>query len=196
MSNFKEIEFHPISTERWDDLHTLFGEKGAREGCWCMRWRLPKQRFDDQKGENNRLALKAGIESGVVKGIIGYVEGRPVAWCSVGPREGFVGLEISEVLAPIDDQAVWSVGCFFVIKAFRLQGLATQLLQAAVSYASTQGAKIVEGYPLIPIKEKIPVAFAWTGFESSFKAAGFVEVERRSPIRPIMRVYLSVDEEN
>jgi GNAT superfamily N-acetyltransferase len=192
MSETARLTFHPVTPKRWDDLEQLFGTRGAREGCWCMRWRLPRHRFEQQKGEANRQALKAGIEAGSVRGIIGYVNGEPAAWCSVGPREGFVGLEASEILAPVDDAPVWSVGCFFVAKRFRLHGMATPLLKAAVDYAASEGVRIVEGYPLIPIKDKIPVAFAWTGFLSTFMAAGFVEVERRAPIRPIVRIELPV----
>ena len=35
---------------------------------------------------------------------------------------------------------------------------------------------------------KIPDSFVWTGLPSAFERAGFVEVARRSPARPIMRV--------
>jgi GNAT superfamily N-acetyltransferase len=112
-----------------------------------------------------------------------------VAWCAVGLRDEFVGLEASEILAPVDDQPVWSIGCFFIKKRYRLQRVSVQLLQAAVQYIEAQGGSIIEGYPLVPISEKIPVAFAWTGFESAFKEVGFTEVERRVPIRPIMRYY-------
>jgi hypothetical protein len=34
----------------------------------------------------------------------------------------------------------------------------------------------------------MPAAFAWTGFPSAFIKAGFIEVERRSRTRPIMRI--------
>ena len=152
-----------------------------------MRWRLPREQFERQKGEANRNALRLGVESGRITGIIGYAKEQPVAWCSVGPRADLVGLAASEILARVDDQPVWAVGCFFVHRRYRRQGMTEQLLLAAVDFARARGATIVEGYPLVPIKEKIPVAFAWTGFESAFRAAGFQEVARRVPIRPIVR---------
>jgi hypothetical protein len=34
----------------------------------------------------------------------------------------------------------------------------------------------------------MPDALAWTGFERVFRKAGFNEVARRAPTRPIMRV--------
>ena len=33
----------------------------------------------------------------------------------------------------------------------------------------------------------IPAAFVWTGLEQNFVNAGFIEVARRSPKRPILR---------
>lgn len=155
-----------------------------------MRWRIPRLQFEQQKGSHNRRALKAGVSHGKVRGIIGYADGVPVAWCSVGLRTEFAGLQASELLAPVDEKVVWSITCFFIKKKYRLHHVSIGLIEAAVRYVESQGGEIVEGYPLVPIKEKIPVAFAWTGFESAFKSVGFVEVERRVEIRPIMRYYL------
>ena len=44
-----ELEFHPVTPERWSDFETLFGEKGACGGCWCMLWRLTRKEFERQK---------------------------------------------------------------------------------------------------------------------------------------------------
>lgn len=189
MSEDPGLIYKPIGPDSWADLAVLFGERGARGGCWCMRWRLPRLQFEQQKGSRNRRTFKAGVEQGKIRGIIGYAGGIPVAWCSVGLRTEFVGLQASELLAPVDEKDVWSIACFFIQKKFRLQHVSIGLLEAAVNYIQTLGGEIVEGYPLVPIKEKIPVAFAWTGFESVFKSVGFVEVERRVEIRPIMRYY-------
>jgi GNAT superfamily N-acetyltransferase len=91
------------------------------------------------------------------------------------------------VLRPIDDCDVWSVSCLFVAKAHRGRGLSVQLLRAAVEMAGTAGAAIIEGYPVIPYAPRMPDAFAWTGTLAAFRAAGFEEVGRGSPKRPIMR---------
>ncbi len=31
-----DLEFQPVTAERWQDLEALFGESGAYGGCWCM----------------------------------------------------------------------------------------------------------------------------------------------------------------
>ena len=183
--------FHPLTSDRWRDFETLFGPKGCG-GCWCMWWRLTRSEFERQKGEDNRQAMKALVESGEVPGILAYAEGEPVGWCSVAPREAFGALQRSRILKPVDEQPVWSVVCFFIAKAHRRKGLTVELLKAAVDYAAAHGAKVVEGYPVEPKKADAPDAFMYTGIASAFRRAGFVEVARRSETRPIMRRVIGV----
>lgn len=180
------FEFHPLTSDRWRDFEILFGERGACGGCWCMWWRLARSEYNKQKGEKNRRAMRSIVEGGQSPGILAYAGGEPVAWCSVAPRESFSALERSRVLKPVDSQAVWSIVCFFVAKGYRRRGLSVKLLKAAIDYVRERGGRIVEGYPIEPMKDQ-PDAFVWTGLASAFVKAGFVEVERRSETRPIMR---------
>lgn len=187
MSKSINFSWLPATSDNLSDLISVFGERGGRTGCWCMRWRLPREQFEKQKGERNRRALESGIAQGKVKGVIGYVDGVPAAWCSLGPRSEFTELGESDLLAAVDDQPVWSISCLFVARPFRRQGINDSLLEAAVEYAGQLGAKIVEGYPLSPANPKVPLAAAWTGFETVFMRGNFIEVERRVPMRPIYR---------
>jgi len=182
-----KLMIRPLTSERWPDLVELFGPNGACGGCWCMWWRLARSRFVKQKGPGNKRALKRLVDSGDAPGLIAYAGKQPVAWCSVGPREAYPVLDRSRVLKRIDDQPVWSVVCFFVAKAFRRQGVTAQLLNAAAEYAKKHGAALLEGYPVDPKKGATADVFAYTGLRSAFRKAGFVEVARRSPTRPIMR---------
>jgi GNAT superfamily N-acetyltransferase len=182
----EDLEFHPVTAERWPDLERLFGEHGASSGCWCMWWRLTRSQFARQRGQKNKQALKAIVDSGQVPGLLAYAAGQPIAWCSVGPRETYPALERSRTLGRVDDKPVWSVVCFFVAKRFRRRGLMVPLLKAAVAYAGEHGAKIVEGYPVEPT-ETLSGDSGYTGVVSAFRKAGFVEVLRRSEARPIMR---------
>jgi GNAT superfamily N-acetyltransferase len=181
------LKFRPLTPERWNDLETLFGERGACGGCWCMWWRLKRSEFEERKGAKNKRAFKKIVESGEVPGLLAYADGKPVAWCAVGPREWYPVLQRSPVLKPVDEKPVWSVTCFFVAKPHRGSGILVQLLKAAVAYAASRGARIIEGYPVEPKKGRLPEAFAWIGLPSTFRKAGFVEVLRRSETRPIMR---------
>lgn len=182
------ITFRPVTAAEWKDLVALFGANGACGGCWCMWWRLTRSRFDQQKGAGNRRALKKLVDTGTVPGILAYDGERPVGWCSVGPREGFAALDRSRVLARVDEHPVWSIVCFFVAKDCRKRGITARLIRAAVSYARSNGAKIVEGYPVSPGPNGMPDAWAYTGFESAFARAGFAEAARRSPRRAVWRL--------
>ncbi len=187
-----ELEFHPLTADRWADFESLFGERGACGGCWCMLWRLSRKQFESQKGEGNRLAMKAIVGSGEVPGILAYHNARSVGWCAIAPRSSFPALSRSRILQPVDARECWSVSCLFIEKSYRKKGVSTGLLRAATAYAGSQGAELVEGYPVEPESGKdIPPAFAWTGIPGAFSRAGFKEVVRRSPKRPIMRVELT-----
>jgi GNAT superfamily N-acetyltransferase len=178
---------HPATPERWADLERLFGARGACGGCWCMYWLLPGAAFDLQKGEPNRLALMARVGGGEAPGLVGYQDDAPVAWCAVGPRARYPRLNRSRILAPVDDAPVWSLVCLFVARRFRRAGWSARMVAGAVEHVRRAGGAIVEAYPVEPRGPAVPDVFAWTGFVSAYRAAGFVEVARRSPTRPIMR---------
>jgi GNAT superfamily N-acetyltransferase len=181
------IEILPLTADRWMDFQSLFGHNGAYGGCWCMWWRLKRSEFDHQKGEGNRLAMQAIVESGEVPGLLAYADGKPIGWCSIAPRASFPALDRSRVLARVDDEPVWSIVCFFVARGYRRQGVTIRLIQAAIEYAISHGAKIVEGYPKSPTQVNQPDIFVFTGLLSAFQKTGFKEVLRRSETRPIMR---------
>jgi GNAT superfamily N-acetyltransferase len=176
----------PLTPETWNDFEALFGPRGACGGCWCMTWRLSRAKFNSNGGTGNRKAMRALVDAGEQPGVMLYQDGRAVAWCAVAPREKYIRLGASKVWAPVDPQPVWSVSCFFVDKKARGKGLTVAVLEAAVEFARSHGAKIVEGYPQ-ELDEKLPAAFVWTGLAASFRGAGFHEAARRSPKKPIMR---------
>jgi GNAT superfamily N-acetyltransferase len=182
-----EVECHALNADRWRDLEALFGPRGATGGCWCMYWRLPRAQFTAQKGEGTKKALQQLVEAGEIVGLLAYAQGQPVGWCAIAPRESYPVLERSRILKRVDEAPVWSVVCFFVRKACRGKGVTVVLLRAAVDYARQHGARIIEGYPIEPKNPRMPAVFAWTGLASAFRQAGFVEVQRRSDTRPIMR---------
>jgi GNAT superfamily N-acetyltransferase len=152
-----------------------------------MWWRLKRSEYDRNKGEGNKTAMKRLTESGETAGLIAYLAGQPIGWCSVAPREAFPVLDRSRVLKRIDDKPVWSIVCLFVAKPFRRKGITVELLKAAIAFVRERGGGIVEGYPIETKKTEMPDLFAATGLVSAFRRAGFKECLRRSDTRPIMR---------
>ena len=176
----------PVTPGRWADLERLFGDKGACAGCWCMWMRLPAAEFRRGKGAGNRRALRALVAKRP-PGLIAYVSDEPAGWVAVAPREEYVRLGNSRVLEPVEGERVWAAPCFFIGREHRGAGLTAALLEAAAYHAARNGARAIEGYPNMNRAERQAPAFVWTGFESTFKRAGFTEIARRSPTRPILR---------
>jgi GNAT superfamily N-acetyltransferase len=168
-------------------MEALFREDSITNGCWCTYWRIKRKDFNRDFGEKNKKKMKKIVDSGKVPGILAYEGKRPIAWCSVAPREDFPVLTRSPVLKPVDDKPVWSIVCFFVSKDYREKGMMKLLIRAAMDYAKKNGAKLIEAYPVIRKASKDPQCQVYTGVFSVFSEMGFKIVAQRSKIRPIMR---------
>ena len=134
--------------------------------------------------------LKALVDANQTPGLLAYVDDEPVGWVAVAPRSEYPRLDRSTKLKPIDDQPVWSITCFYVRSDHRRQGVAQELIAAAVDHARSQGAETVEGYPIDPaVVKSVSSASIFTGTLPMFEAAGFQEVARREG-RPTVRLDL------
>ena len=177
------FETHPVTRERWPDLVALFDRAIVRT-CFCMFYR--KTGAGTGVGQENQWAMKALVDRGTVPGLIGYENGVPVAWVSLGPREDYAKLRRSPVMKPVDDRPVWSIVCFFVERKARGKGLSQRMLRAAIDYARSRGARLVEAYPVDKDRPSDP-DFMFFGAKSMYDRAGFREVARRRPTRPVVR---------
>lgn len=180
------LSFHPLTPDRWQDFETLFGTNGACDGCWCMFWRLSRKDWTHSQYEPNRLAMKTLVESGQTPGLMAYQGETPVGWVSVAPREKYASLQRSKVLAPVDDQSVWSIVCYYIPAKYRKKGLMVYLTWIAKDYARSKGAHLLEAYPMDK-ETRISSLSAYMGIKSVLEKAGFKEVLRRSPNHPILR---------
>ncbi len=184
------LEFAPLTPDRWDDLTRLFGSQGASGGCWCMWFRQAGNEFRANRGAPNRDALHAVVQGGSVPGVLVYAGDEPAGWVAVSPREQLPRLDHSRATRPVDDLPVWSIACFFVHRSFRGEGLVVGLIQAAIDFASANGARILEAYPLDPEVAPVTAGSAYHGLVPAFRQAGFTEVARRTPRQPVMRKVL------
>jgi GNAT superfamily N-acetyltransferase len=92
-----------------------------------------------------------------------------------------------------DDPEVWWVTCFAVDSHYRRAGVGTALLKAAVEFAREHGATAVEGHPVDVAALKaarVGGSAVFTGTMAMFLAAGFTEIARTYPTRPVMRLPL------
>jgi GNAT superfamily N-acetyltransferase len=186
-TKLSKLDVLPLTKARWPQFERLFGTRGACGGCWCMLWRLGRAEFEARKGEGNRRAMQRIVEAGAEPGLLASREGEVIGWCALAPRVDYPALARSRLFKPLDRQPVWVVSCLFVAKAHRRRGVSVALLRAATAHVRKQGGRILEGYPQDAKGGAMPDVFAWTGVASAYLEAGFTEVARPSPKRPIMR---------
>ena len=176
------VEVREVDAARWPDFERLFESRGGPRWCWCRMWRrdadgrMPHDRAHMKEAMWQRIALGGRV------GLLAYVDGEPAAWCSVAPRETFVGL--GGVEEPGEDPAaVWSLTCFYVRNTFRHRGLMDLLIEEAARHARKHGAEVIEAYPVPPDGP----SYRFCGFIPVFVAHGFSEVGRAGKRRHVMR---------
>jgi GNAT superfamily N-acetyltransferase len=176
----------PATADQWPRLGHVFG---AREkdpnSCWC-------QRFLRHEEPDNWSALGREVQEAEVPiGLLAYLDGDVVGWTRVVPRSTLPGITENRALARIldDDPDGWWVSCFVVRREHRGKGIGTVLLDAAVDWAAQHGASILEGHPVDTsglAGAPAPSAL-FTGTLVMFLRAGFAEIGRTYPTRPVMR---------
>ena len=102
MSAAPKLAIVPATAERWPDVVTLFGPRGACAGCWCMWPRRVAAEYRAGSGEGNKRALQKLVRGGREPGLLAYAGAAAVGWIAVAPRADYVRLETSRVLAPVD----------------------------------------------------------------------------------------------
>jgi GNAT superfamily N-acetyltransferase len=173
MARRPKLEVLPLTPERWPDLVELFERPGGSivRGCWCMYYRRSGGEGGVGSGATNRKAMRALVDGGTVPGLIGYEDGSPVGWISLGPREDFSKLRRSPVMKPVDDRPVWSIVCFFVDRRARGRGVSEALFRAGIDHARSLGARLLEAYPIDKEEPSHP-DFMWFGSKRMYDRGG------------------------
>jgi GNAT superfamily N-acetyltransferase len=167
---------HPVTADRVDDFVAVANPNRRASHCWCLSHRLVAREIDELGHGSREAAFRALCDRENPPGVIGYDDGEPVAWCSVGPRADNTRLSRSRLIRPLDDLAVWSIICVVVRGGRRRRGYTTPLIEGAVGYAASRGAPAVESYPVDPGPGRIDLTMAFVGTRAMFDKAGFAVV--------------------
>ena len=182
-----DLVVEPLTAWLWPAFVELLDQGGPAGQCWCMYWRIGAE-YRRRLAEENREAFREIVAKPPPQGLLALRDGVAVGWCQVTPRGAVPAIEGPWRLRRVDDVPVWSITCFYVRKGHRRQGIMSALVAAAVDLARSAGAHAVEAYP---IDNAVWPSSTSRGYASPFTEAGFVEVARRSPERPIMRFPLA-----
>jgi len=173
------LRFRPVTSETMNDFTLFRSQHPPFANCSCMRWRMRNAEFTRSTKKARARAFDALVEKDIPVGILAYLDDLPVGWCSIAPHETFHGLKGSRTI----EARTWSVTCFWVDPRYRRKGIPARLLMAAVEYARSGGAKIIEGYPVEPGKN----SHCSMGFLSTFRRAGFRDFASSGRKRHVMR---------
>jgi GNAT superfamily N-acetyltransferase len=184
----------PATAARWADVVAVFGTRGDPSWCWCQFFLTTGTGYHDSAARN-RASLEAQVrEADVPPGLLAYRDGEPVGWLQLGPRATYPRVTGQVALARVVGErdvgeSVWRTTCFVVKVGHRRQGVAGALLAAGVEYAADHGATVLEGHPVdVSARDTRPAgAVLYHGTASMFTEAGFVEIGRTAPTRPVMR---------
>ncbi|WP_312878536.1 GNAT family N-acetyltransferase [Lentzea indica] len=182
-----------LTAETWALAEGLFSSSKTVEWCFCtwfMQTNAEMKVGDNRAVLRERLGSPIGLLAVDSSGADGSAAGaEAVGWVAVAPRAAYSRLARSKVTAPVseDISGVWSVTCFYVRRDVRRQGVTSMLLDAAVSYAASAGARVVEGYPIDTAGRSVQAGELYHGRLAMFLDAGFEVVERRGVRRALVR---------
>jgi GNAT superfamily N-acetyltransferase len=167
------FDTRPLTPGRVDDFATVANPNRRPSHCWCLSHRLSAREITELGGGSREAAFRALCARENPPGVIGYDDGEPVGWCSIGPRSENTRLSQSRLIRPLDDVPVWSIICVVIRGGHRRRGYTTPLINGAVEYAATRGAPAVESYPVDPGSGRIDLTMAFVGTRAMFANAGF-----------------------
>jgi ribosomal protein S18 acetylase RimI-like enzyme len=181
-----DIMIRKLSSELADDYLRFFDADAFTDNpgwasCYCYFNHAPHQTEDWQTrtGTQNRDAVADSIRCGRMSGYLAYSAGRPVGWCNANVKSRFTTFENNL------DESIGAIVCFIVAKAYRWQGIATRLLDAACEGFRRDGLRIVEAYPRTDAKSEStnyhgPLQmYLRAGFEKVGEAEGTTTVRKR-----------------
>ena len=176
----------PLTMDCWAAFEDLMGKSGPSSRCWCMYWRSGAG-YRREAPETNKAAFCSIVEKGPAPGLLAFAGDVAVGWCQLTPREALPWMDRVKAVKRVDDEAVWSISCFYIRKGYRRRGITMTLIEAAIEAARRAGAATLEAYPL---DAKLTPSASSTGFATTFHRAGFRTIARHTRPRPIMRIDL------
>lgn len=182
----------PTTPARWDDVQQVFGRKGDPSWCWCQ-FHCTTGGGHQVGAQTNRAALHRQLRRRPAPGLLAYEEDEPVGWVRLGRVSEFERIlnnrRRSSVVGP-DQDGLWVITCFVVPPRFRRRGVSAALVEGAIDFAGRHDATTLEAHPVDTHDERKPGDALFQGVLSTFLDAGFSEVGRTGPHRPLVRLDL------
>jgi GNAT superfamily N-acetyltransferase len=162
----------PLDESTWPAFAALVDRNnGIFGGCWCIGFH-PEGGDKQTTAELNRERKLARVRAGTAHAALVFDGDDCLGWCQFGSPD-----EVSRIksraayekgLTTLPD---WRIGCCYVGKGHRRQGVATAALAGAIELIAKLGGGMVEGYP--EDAASVPAGFLFNGALSTYEQLGF-----------------------
>jgi GNAT superfamily N-acetyltransferase len=149
---------------------------GIFGGCWCMGFH-PEGVGKDTTPKLNRDRKFARVRAGTAHAALVFLGEDCLGWCQFGPLDELPRIK-SRAAYEKGQSALpdWRIGCCYVGKGHRRQGVAAAALAGALDLIAARGGGTVEGYP--EAADSVPAGFLYNGALSTYEQLGFTRVRK------------------
>lgn len=171
-----ELRAVELSGETWPAFAELVERNnGVYGGCWCVGWHLEKKVKLDRRAEKERLVRSDQAHAALVLDSDGLAHG----WCQWGPTAELPGIKHRRVYdtdpPPPPD---YRIGCIFVDKSHRGQGIARAALVGALEQIAARGGGTVEAISEVTDGRVAQGRFLFTATAELMEEHGFMRVRQ------------------
>lgn len=145
--------------------------------CYCVNWISDDgDGLDFSTAEKRRAAAHKFVSDGVLKGYVAMENGEIIGWLNANEKNSCLSCPgwrwyMQEI--PASPEKTLAIFCFVISPAYQRKGVATALLERAVSDAKSQGFDCIEAYPNA---EFMSVAMDFRGPAAMYEKMGFEKV--------------------
>jgi ribosomal protein S18 acetylase RimI-like enzyme len=150
------LKIHPLSIERLDDFLRFFDNDAFRDnqawsGCYCFFYHSTAE--DDawkcRTKSQNRESTISLIRAGIMRGWLAYDGGKVVGWMNANAKERLARIATDDDFRGIDPlgSRPATIVCFVIAPGSRRQGIASHLLDAAMTGLAKEGYTHVDAFP-------------------------------------------------
>ena len=181
-----KLTIKPLTPELADDYFDFFENRAFTDDspyrCYCQMYQMSKEQvktaFDHADGldggQVSRKVAEQQIASGALQGYLAFIDSMAIGWCNVNDRANFPVEPCTDTYfyAPPEKREK-AVVCFEVAPEYRGKGIATALLQRAISDAKAEGYIAVTAFPVVRSER-----YEWdcAGPVHLYQKEGFIEI--------------------
>jgi GNAT superfamily N-acetyltransferase len=148
---------------------------GVYGGCWCIPYHCEYQRgLSDPRTLKEQLVKQGRAHAALVFDEVGAAQG----WCQYGTPDELNLRHTREYAKEPPPVAGWRIGCIFVDKQHRGQGVARAALEGALAQIQAAGGGLVEAISETTTGRQAQARFLFTGTAELFETCGFTRTRQ------------------